>query len=476
VLGVGSALLGRNTATYRVWDGMRALDYLQSRAEIDGGRIGCTGNSGGGTLTSYLMALDDRVVCAAPSCYLTTMRRLNETIGPQDAEQNIFGQIGFGLDHPDYILIRAPQPTLVCCATRDFFDISGTWDCFRQAKRFYARLGFAERVNLIETDATHGFSTQLRVGAVRWMRRWLLEVDEAIIEPESQIVSDAAAQCSDQGQVMLMDGARSTYDLNRELESRLAAQREAFWKQTPRNAAVNAVREITGIRALAELPQPTSAIVSSVEMTGYRLDRLILDPEPGIRLPALAFVPQQRRAAACLYLHAEGKAADAGTDGPIEALVRNGHLVLAVDIRGLGETAGASPGTRGIPLHVGGDWKDLYLAYLLGTSYLAMRAEDILSCARFLQTYEAGNAPNSIQLISLGRTGPPALHAAALEPQLFAKVTLTGCLQSWTELIQNPLMPNHFANVVHGALKTYDLPDLAASLPEEKLRIVSAED
>ena len=55
------------------------------------------------------MALDDRVVCAAPACYLTTMRRLIETIGPQDAEQNVFGQVAFGLDQPDYVMMRAPR-------------------------------------------------------------------------------------------------------------------------------------------------------------------------------------------------------------------------------------------------------------------------------------------------------------------------------------------------------------------------------
>ena len=111
LVGVGSTLLGRNTATFRVWDGMRAIDDLQSRQEIDPQRIGCTGNSGGGTLTSYLMALDPRIVCAAPSGYLCGFRRLCETIGPQDAEQNIHGQIALGMDHADYILARAPKPT-----------------------------------------------------------------------------------------------------------------------------------------------------------------------------------------------------------------------------------------------------------------------------------------------------------------------------------------------------------------------------
>ena len=160
--GVGSILLGRNTATFRVWDGMRSLDYLESRADIDPRRLGCTGNSGGGTLTSYLMALDGRIACAAPSCYLCGFRRLLETLGPQDAEQNIHAQIAFGLDHADYVLMRAPRPTLMCTATHDFFKIDGAWNAFRQAKRVYTRLGAAENIAIAEADEQHGFTVLLR--------------------------------------------------------------------------------------------------------------------------------------------------------------------------------------------------------------------------------------------------------------------------------------------------------------------------
>lgn len=56
LIGIGSILVGRNTATYRIFDGMRCVDYLVSRPDILADRIGCTGNSGGGTLTAYLMA------------------------------------------------------------------------------------------------------------------------------------------------------------------------------------------------------------------------------------------------------------------------------------------------------------------------------------------------------------------------------------------------------------------------------------
>ena len=51
------------------------------------------------------MALDDRIAAAAPSCYLCGFSALLRTIGPQDAEQNIFGQLAFGMDHGDYVMM-----------------------------------------------------------------------------------------------------------------------------------------------------------------------------------------------------------------------------------------------------------------------------------------------------------------------------------------------------------------------------------
>ena len=110
LIGVNAMLVGQCTASYRVWDGIRSIDYLASRTDIDPKRIGCTGSSGGGTMTSYLMALDDRIAAAAPSCYITSLEKLFATIGPQDGEQNIPGQVAFGMEHADYITMRAPRP------------------------------------------------------------------------------------------------------------------------------------------------------------------------------------------------------------------------------------------------------------------------------------------------------------------------------------------------------------------------------
>lgn len=470
LLNAGSLLLGRSAATYRIWDGMRSLDYLESRPEIDPKRLGCTGNSGGGTLTSYLMALDGRIQVAAPSCYLTTLRRVQETIGSQDGEQNIHAQIAQGMDHADYILMRAPKPTLLCAATHDFFPIDGTWRSFREAKRLYSRLGFAERVDLVETDAKHGFSMELRVGAVRWMRRWLLNTDDAITESDFPILKDPEIQVTPDSQMMRLPGARSAYDLNRDEDARLAEVRARFWEQTEKARALEEVRRLAAIRAASELPDLAGDKLGTIARDGYRIDKLVLKPEPGVWLAALAFVPDKPNGEATLYLHGDGKQADAAPGGPIEQLTRQGQVVLAVDLRGMGETQGGGA-DHGFSKYLGRDWSDAVLADMLATSYLAMRAEDTLQCARFLAKYPAGSTVHQVHLVAVGGLVPAALHAAALESERFATVRLRGGVPSWREVVRSPLTPHPLANIVHGALRVYDLPDLAATLPKEKLTV-----
>jgi cephalosporin-C deacetylase-like acetyl esterase len=469
--GVGAVLLGHNTATYRTWDGIRAIDYLCSRPEVDGERIGCTGISGGGTMTSYLMALDDRIQAAAPGCYLTSFRRLLETIGPQDAEQTIFGQVAHGMDHADYVLMRAAKPTLMMTATEDYFDITGAWQNFRQAKRWYGHLGFPERVDMIEVDGGHGFPAPMRIAAARWMRRWLLEIDDAITESEFPVAKDEDVWCTPRGEVMLLDGARSVYDLNMEREAELAQQRKRFWQETETAQALDEIRRITGIRRLAELPELKWKKTGELRRGGYRIDKLVLQRDAGIDLPALVFVPDSPNGDGYLYLHANGKQADAAPGGPIEELMRQGHIVLASDLSGIGETT--PTGKHSYKGYLPPDWREATLAYLLGTSLLAMRAEETLLCARFLSNHEPSDPLRPVHLVSVGRTGPPALHAAALEPGTFASVTLRNSLVSWSNVVHTPLSKNQFVNLVHGALRRYDLPDLVETLPAETTNFIA---
>ena len=132
--------------------------------------------------------------------------------------------------------------------------------------------------------------------------------------------------------------------------------------------------------------------------------------------------------------------------------------MLAVDLRGTGETQQTKQ--KYFLSYFGSDGQDVYTAYLLGRSYVGMRAEDILICARFLQQQQAGR----VDLIAVGNVSVPALHAAALEPDMFSSIKLMRGLVSWSNIIQSGRSYNQLVNTVHGALTVYDLPDLANTL------------
>ena len=134
--GAQSILAGENFARYRIWDAKRALDYLVSRPEVDSDKIGCTGCSGGGTLTTYISALDPRIKVAAPACYINSWRQL--FAGPTgDSEQSFPFFLSSGLDVADYIELFAPKPWLINSTVGDFFPIEGARHAYQEALDWY---------------------------------------------------------------------------------------------------------------------------------------------------------------------------------------------------------------------------------------------------------------------------------------------------------------------------------------------------
>src|SRR5690606_38076423 len=160
--GAQAFISGRSQAWFMIWDGIRAVDYLLTRKEIDPQRIGITGRSGGGTQASYIAALDDRIYAAAPENYITSFKRLIETNGPQDAEQNLLHGIAEGLDHADLLALRAPKPTLMITTTRDIFNIQGARETFKEVARIYEAYDKVEHFTMVEDDAAHASTLKNR--------------------------------------------------------------------------------------------------------------------------------------------------------------------------------------------------------------------------------------------------------------------------------------------------------------------------
>ena len=188
VIGNALELLGTSLARYRIWDGIRGIDYLTSLPEVDAGRVGCVGNSGGGTLTAYITALDPRVAAAAIGCYITTLpRRMGNRIQKDpssDPEQDIFGFVSEGIDHAGLLALCAPRPTLVASAQLDFFPIEGARESFAEAKRLYEVAGAGERIAMVEAPGPHGLSQPLREAVYGWFGRWLGGSDDPAVARE----------------------------------------------------------------------------------------------------------------------------------------------------------------------------------------------------------------------------------------------------------------------------------------------------
>ena len=430
-LGVAPILLGKSLGFMMVWDGVRALDYLCSRPEVDSKRIGCTGNSGGGNLTSYLMAYDERIMAAAPGCFMTTHRRKNERPGPGDAEQNLFGQIKEGFDHPDFIITRAPKPTLILSATFDYVPIEGAWDAFRQAKRVYTQLGYPERVSLVETHSKHGLNQTMREATARFMSRWLQGKDQIITEKENvKTFTDEELQVTTDGQVGWLPQSRSIFDLYVSMEKDLALKRPTLTREF--------VREVTGIRPTSKLQKPRITKMGD----GFP-QKLRIEPEDGIVLPALLW-PDGDKVPILL-------APSKGFVSVVEQAQNfnsQGHPVLIVEVRDIGETQ-----TR--------NWRfygaDFFIGQMLGRSWLAMRTEDLIIAARW---FAETTRQNTIILHSSGEVGPAALHAGYLEPELIQKGEIKDSLESWKSLMNAKNASRQIHQAVHGALKYYDVPQL----------------
>lgn len=467
IVGIQCLLTGDNLARYTIWDGMRALDYLLSRPEVDATRIGLTGNSGGGTHTAYLATLEDRIHVAAPSCYITSWTALLDTIGPQDAEQNLVPWIGAGLDHGDFIYAFAPRPFLMLSAIRDFFSIGGARATYREAQGIYKLMGVPEKLSMVEADDGHGYTKPRRLASYRWFGRWLKGVDDQEPEPEVTIATEEELFCTEAGQVAVSLGGETVFTLNQKRAEQLRPKGRPLAAEELRNR----VRSMTAFEA------PKNALVvkpyGEITRAGYRIEKLTYESESGILIPSLVFVPEGggARKPAMIYVHGRGKSAAAAAGGEIEQFVKAGLIVLAIDLRGLGETRSLSDENGSdFPVYFG-DFESAMTALHIGRPLVGMRMTDVLRGIDLL-TARADVEPTKIYGFGKEAGAIPLLHAAAMDDRI-GKIALEGMLASYQTIIQQRIHRQVFEQVIPGVLRLYDLPDVVAALAPRPVWIVN---
>ncbi len=164
---------GDHVSRYFIQDAVRGLDYLAARPDVDPQRLGAFGCSGGGTLTAFLSALDDRVKATASACYINDFDHLLASVGPQDGEQSIPGFIAAGLDLPDLIEMAAPRPYAVVSTTEDMFPLAGAGAAFEEARGVYRLYGAEDRITWIQGPGGHGALAPIAPNIVAFFTRWL---------------------------------------------------------------------------------------------------------------------------------------------------------------------------------------------------------------------------------------------------------------------------------------------------------------
>ena len=458
-LGIQVFLSGNCASRYFTWDGIRAIDYLVSRPEVDPERIGVTGLSGGGTQTSYIAAFDDRVAVASPACYITGFQRLFESIGPQDAEQNFNRGVASGIDHADFLEVRAPKPTLVVATTRDFFSIQGTREVVDEARAAFLALGAEDHLALAEDDYRHGFTAKNNEATYAFFQEHLNLPGDPRHE-EVEILSQEELTITPTGQLISSLGGETVWSINR---TETAARLEELQDARRADLAAHLRQVKDDARAIAGYLDPESVtdpiFRGRYRRDGYAVEKYVIPGEGNLILPLLLMIPEEgSRHPGLIYLHPDGKAAEAGPEGEMAQLVRRGYAVLAPDLSGTGELGRVSNAIA-------------FLGVQTGRSVVGIRAADIVRCARFLQARPDVDT-SELAAVGRGTTTIPLLHAAAFDDSL-RRVVLVEPLVSYRSVVMNRFYAVTAADTVANALTAYDLPDLAASLAPRPLAMAN---
>jgi cephalosporin-C deacetylase-like acetyl esterase len=405
--GAQAILIGQNVARYFVWDGMRAIDYLVSRPEVDSERIGASGCSGGGTQTTYIAALDPRVKAAAPACYMNSFRTLYQgSIG--DSEQSLPGFLSAGLDQSDYVELFAPKPWLILSTEDDFFTPAGARQVYEEAKRWYGLYGVEDRIKWVVGPGEHGTPRPVREAMYEWMIRWLQDGKGDAREQAVSPVPDHDLFVTEHAQVS-----------GRELFQIIAAE--------PRQSGTQ--EELRTF--LAGLMARNKSLV---------LATTVLPSTAGAkRKPAIVLVQ---------------RTLEAGSDA--RRLVEEGNVVILVAPQGAGD---------GDNLLVG-NWMSNTRAWLVGRNLPAMHAAAINHAVEIaLQRPDVD--PERISARATGVAGIWLLLASAVNPRI-GKIVLDRTPSSLRSAIESPVHQNLHDAVIPGFALKWDLQDIRKlPLPRE---------
>jgi hypothetical protein len=449
--------VGESISDWRAWDGIRGIDYLLSRPEVDPARIGVNGNSGGGTLTAMVAANDDRVAAAAPACYITTFLNNVENELPVDGEQAPRCFLANGGEMADLLLAQAPRPVRILSQTADFFDVRGANETYAMLKKLYTLLGAPENISLVCGPDDHGYGPELRQGAYEFFDKvFHLNSDKEMQEGAPPTYNQLC--CLPEGGVSKLPGEKLLRDLIGEKMAALKKARTARPKS--REEMQKALTKLLKITLPEKAPHYRVLRPVSPKPKGPApLMRFALETEPELFVTLFAAgngrhfgLPAVMSEKVSLYLPHLSCRDEMGTLPKEPACGRFG-----LDYRGIGESepSGCDQWNHDFTHEYNYDYHFASLGVMLGQPMIGRRVYDVLSAMKLLRE----NGAKEITLRATGFGIYPAIFAAVLSPEP-VKLVLDDRLVTYEEAGRAVISPIPQSFIPPGILRVADLDEL----------------
>ncbi|MCC6512051.1 MAG: acetylxylan esterase, partial [Pirellulaceae bacterium] len=480
-MGNAQTLVGEFLGTWFAWDAMRGLDYLLSRPEVDPKHVGVTGNSGGGTQTTWLCGLESRWTMAAPACFVTTFLRNLENELPADTEQCPPRALALGLDHADFLAALAPKPTLILAQERDYFDARGAEAAHARLNQLYHQLGKSDQTQLHIGPEYHGYSQVNREAMYRFFSA-VTGRPAVKGEPKLVIETDETLTCTPQGQVGLI-GSITVPALTRQRSQELA-------KSRPKLVGPDLIKSVKQVLRLpSDSDTDTKAYAALAEAPDYRILRNVgkrnypmpaycvyaVETEPGIHAlvtrlsnqDLMSRPPRGDNGRAVLYVAHWSSDDELRTEPLVSELLKGepNSAFYACDVRGIGESKPDVCGANQFLRPYGSDYFHAAHSLMIDRPFLGQKTLDVLRVVQWLKEQGHGE----VHVVGRGWGALPAMFAALLSDDI-QQVTLKNCLTSYADIAETEDYNWPYAVMLPGVLKHFDLPQCKAALVSKNLR------
>lgn len=434
----------------QVYENMRAVDYLRSRPEVDGNKIGITGASGGGNQTMYAGAWDERFNAVVPVCsvgnyqaYLGVACCMCEVVPGALRFTEEWGILG----------LTAPRGLMVVNATKDGiqFSVAEAKKSLAMVAPIYKVFARPDSVRHTIFDWQHDYSQDMRRAMYGWMAKHLKGVGDGspLPEPDFQAEDPELIRCFPGGarlEKWMTIPKFAALEAGKLLEQRTVPAKVEDWQAEARQR-----REALAETVFGGFPKrtPLGLQVKQTEAGGRQLT---FHPEPGLTLTARQTAKAQGDKVAIL-LNLDG--AQKAESSPLtKSLAEAGWSLLTVDLRATGQLAWPRDKVGRAPDHHTAEWSLWLGRPLLGQwTYDVSRLLDALTEAH-------GKLPAQVAVVGQGPAGVVALCAGAVDPRL-SSIAAVGSLASYVSDV--PYQGQRLGLMAPGILREVgDIAHLAA--------------